>query len=435
MRKSLRIETENISLFKEKLIHFGNSQELFAILDSHQYAKNNTQYTYYKYDFVAAWGKTNELTESKKHNFENLSEFVNENMDWIFGYLGYDLKNEIENLSSANIDELNFPNIYFFIPEFVITSENEIIMIHYKNDKHTEDYVNDIINQIESFKIPNEKKNRNRIELLQRFPEKEYIETVNEIKKHIQRGDIYEMNFCQEFYSFSEINPLDTYIRLRELSPAPFACFYKNKDKFLMSTSPERFLKKTGNTIISQPIKGTIKRGINALEDEKLKEKLLNDPKERAENVMIVDLVRNDLSRTAKKQSVRVEELYGIYSFKNVHQMISTIKSEIEKETDIIEVLENAFPMGSMTGAPKIRAMEIIEEFEKTKRGLYSGAFGYFSPDKDFDFNVVIRSLLYNETKKYVSFTVGGAITSLANAKDEYNECLVKATALINVLN
>jgi len=194
-------------------------------------------------------------------------------------------------------------------------------------------------------------------------------------------------------------------------------------------------MKKTGNTIISQPIKGTIKRSVNTQEDEKLKEKLFNDPKERAENVMIVDLVRNDLSRTAKKQSVKVEELYGIYSFKHVHQMISTIKSEIEPETDIVEVIKNAFPMGSMTGAPKVRAMQLIEKFERTKRGLYSGAFGYFSPENDFDFNVVIRSLLYNETKKYVSFTVGGAITSLANAKDEYNECLVKATALINVLN
>jgi len=434
MRKSIQIETENISLFKQKLIHFGNSHDLFTILDSHHYTKNNTPYTYYKYDFIAAWGKSKELTESKKYNFKNLSQFVKENNDWIFGYLGYDLKNDVENLYSKNIDESGFSNIYFFIPEFVITSENETLTIHYHNNKHTGEQVNKIIKQVESFKVTEEIDEKKPIKLLQRFSENEYIETVNAIKKHIQRGDIYEINFCQEFYSYSNIHPVDTYMRLSELSPAPFACFFKNKDKFLISTSPERFLKKTGNTIISQPIKGTIKRGINAQEDERLKEKLLNDPKERAENVMIVDLVRNDLSRTAKKQSVKVEELYGIYSFKNVHQMISTIKSEIETETDIVEVIKNAFPMGSMTGAPKVRAMELIEKFEKTKRGIYSGAFGYFTPEKDFDFNVVIRSLIYNEAKKYVSFTVGGAITSLANAKDEYNECLVKAAALINVL-
>jgi len=201
-----------------------------------------------------------------------------------------------------------------------------------------------------------------------------------------------------------------------------------------LSASPERFLKKINNKLISQPIKGTIKRGGSKIEDENLKFALKNDNKELAENIMIVDLVRNDLTRTVLNASVKVEELCEIYSFKQVHQMISTISAEIDNNLALSDIFKNTFPMGSMTGAPKIRAMEIIEKYEKTKRGLYSGAVGYINPKGDFDFNVVIRSIFYNSENNYLSFTVGGAITANSVPENEYNECLLKAKAILEVL-
>ena len=201
-----------------------------------------------------------------------------------------------------------------------------------------------------------------------------------------------------------------------------------------MSATPERYIKKDGCKVISQPIKGTEKRSDNKKEDQQLALELSNDEKERSENIMIVDLVRNDLSRTAKKGSVKVKELCKIYTFDQVHQMISTVESKVKKSTNPIDIIETTFPMGSMTGAPKISAMQIIEELEETKRGLYSGAVGYISPKGNFDFNVVIRSILYNETKQYVSYSVGGAITAKSNPLKEYEECLVKAKAMRQVL-
>ena len=275
----------------------------------------------------------------------------------------------------------------------------------------------------------------NSIKIKLRIHKDDYFEKINKMLAHIHHGDIYEANFCQEFYAENtEINPLDTYNKLNNISNPPFATFLKISDKYLLSASPERYLKKRGNTIISQPIKGTAKRSKNAKEDEQLKQDLFDNEKERSENIMIVDLVRNDLSKTAIKGSVEVEELCKIYTFDQVHQMISTVKSKVEHTTNPVEIIKSTFPMGSMTGAPKISAMKIIEALEETKRGLYSGAVGYFTPAGDFDFNVVIRSILYNETKKYVSYSVGGAITAKSDPFKEYEECLLKAKAMRQVL-
>jgi len=432
MRKKLDIQITNIEEFKTKLIIAGEKHKKFVLLDSNNYPKKGTSdYTYYEYDFLAGIGSVKEI---KNESFKSLSTFNKKINDWLFGYFTYDLKNELEDLESNKPEKLHFPKLHFFIPEIVITSKNENVSVFYYNNQYSEDEINKYISSISDLEMPDYKEEHKPIELAQRFSEKEYIETVNKLKNHIQIGDIYEINFCQEFYSNSKIEPVRTYLRLKDISPAPFSCFYKIDDKYLLSASPERFLKKEENKIISQPIKGTIRRSPNKIEDNLLKEKLLYDPKEKAENVMIVDLVRNDLSKTAKKASVKVEELCGIYSFTQVHQMISTVCSEIEDSTDIIEVVMKAFPMGSMTGAPKIRAMKLIEKYERSKRELYSGAVGYISPDKNFDFNVVIRSILYNDDKNYVSFTVGGAITNLAIAESEYDECMIKAKAMIEVL-
>ena len=234
-----------------------------------------------------------------------------------------------------------------------------------------------------------------------------------------------------EFYAEdARIDPLAVYQKLNNITGSPFATFVKVHDKYLLSGSPERFVKKAGNKVISQPIKGTARRSAIQDEDDLIRNKLLNDPKERSENIMIVDLVRNDLSKTAVKGSVKVEELCGVYTFKQVHQLVSTVVSEVSPETNVVDIIRSLFPMGSMTGAPKISAMEIIEELEETKRGLYSGAVGYFTPDNDFDFNVVIRSILYNATERYVSFSVGGAITALSKKENEYRECQLKAAAM-----
>lgn len=273
------------------------------------------------------------------------------------------------------------------------------------------------------------------IKIKQRISKEKYFEKVSKMLDHIHRGDIYEANFCMEFYAENAlIEPLDIYQKLNAISKPPFASFFKNDKQYLMSASPERYLKKLETKVISQPIKGTSKRFDNLEMDKNSKSELLENPKERSENIMIVDLVRNDLSKTATKDSVKVEELCGIYTFKQVHQMISTVVSNVEHTTSPTEIIKTTFPMGSMTGAPKISAMNIIENLEETKRGLYSGAVGYFAPNGDFDFNVVIRSILYNAKNQYLSFSVGSAITSLSEPEKEYEECLLKAKAMFEVL-
>lgn len=343
------------------------------------------------------------------------------------GFFGYDLKNETENLTSANTDSLNFPDLYFFVPRYVIRIKgNEVEII---GDKDAEIF--ELIAQLPINATVGEPN----IGVKARFDKKEYLAAVERIKQHILRGDIYVTNFCQEFYAEgSEIDPLAIFLKLKEVSPNPFSAFFKWKDNYILCASPERFLAKRGRKLISQPIKGTAKRGKNEAEDEAIKQELRHQTKEQQENVMIVDLVRNDLTKSAKPGTVKTEELFGIYSFNQVHQMISTVVCELQPGITDVAAIRNAFPMGSMTGAPKISAMQLMEEYEHSKRGVYSGAIGYFGPDGDFDFNVVIRTLLYNQKNKYLSFHAGSAITFHADAEKEYEECLLKVKAIMEVL-
>jgi para-aminobenzoate synthetase component 1 len=221
---------------------------------------------------------------------------------------------------------------------------------------------------------------------------------------------------------------------LNEISNAPFSAFVKVNGAVIICASPERFIKKAGHQLVSQPIKGTAPRGSTPQEDAALKGGLLNNEKELSENVMITDLVRNDLSKHAARNTVKVDELFGIYSYTQVHQMISTVSAQLNNESDYINAIKDAFPMGSMTGAPKIMAMKLIEQHEQMKRGLYSGALGYIEPNNNYDFNVLIRSIFINSTNNKAQFCVGSAITSDANAEDEYRECLLKAAAMLKVL-
>lgn len=412
---------------KKQLLHWAQQFREVVFLDS-----NNYQDRYGSYEAVLAVDAFTSLQTDDQKAFLELQSYQQETNDWLFGYLSYDLKNSIEPIDSQNIDGLNFPDLFFFQPKKIIILAQETLRFEYLGICEEE-----IADDFHTISTLNETKFKqfSALNIQDRVSFKEYVKGFDQMKYHIQRGDIYEANYCMEFYADqATIDPLETYWKLNSISEPPFACFGKFNQQYVLCASPERYLKKQGTKIISQPIKGTSKRGANSEEDLLLKKQLRENPKEQSENVMIVDLVRNDLSKTAVKASVKVEELFGIYTFKQVHQMISTVVSEVAENQNPVNIIQSTFPMGSMTGAPKLSAMKIIEEVEQSKRGLYSGAIGYFTPDNDFDFNVVIRSILYNQKNNYLSFSVGSAITINANAEDEYNECLLKAQAMKKVL-
>jgi len=503
-----------------------------AWLDSNDYDQHHNTY-----DAVLAVEAFTAIKTDYHKAFEKLGEYQTVTKDWMFGYLSYDLKNDVENLSSNNFDGIQFPDLYFFQPQKLFFLKGNTLEMHYLQvveDEMEQDFQEILETEgrgqraewsevsglraedrgkmtedrgereewcedrglrpedrgkrlkgrgqrtedkgqcteeraIEPVSTPLKLETRNHkpettnpkpetpnqkpqtpnqkpetpnnkpgttLQLTPRISRDQYLSKVEEMLKHIHRGDIYEANFCQEFFAEGvTIDPVEVFSRLNEISLPPFAVFLRLENHYLLSASPERYMKKTGEQILSQPIKGTARRSPVLEEDSKIALDLARDEKERSENIMIVDLVRNDLSRIARKGSVKVDELCKVYTFKQVHQMISTISADLEKGIPPVEVLRSTFPMGSMTGAPKISAMKIIEDLEETKRGLYSGAVGYFSPEGDFDFNVVIRSILYNSVSKYVSFSVGGAITSRSIPEKEYQECRLKAEAMRLALN
>jgi para-aminobenzoate synthetase component 1 len=415
------IQITNPRLFKQKALQWAATFDAVCYLDS-----NNFLDPYSKFDALIAVGAKNKLTANSGSAFQQLAKFREVNPGWITGFFGYDLKNEVEKLTSSNIDQLEFPDLHFFAPQYLLLIKGNSVEL--VTDEKFD------LSWIESQQIDQSTQHPN-IDLQSSFSKADYITAVNQIKGHINRGDIYVTNFCQEFFAeHASIDPLAIFNKLNTISPNPFAGFFKWEDNYILSASPERFLAKRGDKLISQPIKGTAKRGITQAEDEAIKQQLRNHTKELQENVMIVDLVRNDLTRSAKQGTVKTEELFGIHTFNQLHQMISTVVCEIENDVSEIDAIKNAFPMGSMTGAPKISAMRLMEQYERSKRGVYSGAMGYFSPDGDFDFNVVIRTLLYNSTRQYLSFHAGSAITYHADAEQEYEECLLKARAILQVL-
>lgn len=428
MRTTINHQPKSIDKFKEQLLCWSQQFDDVLWLDS-----NHHKDKYSNYDAILAVDAFTSLKTDYFDAFGRLDEYQSSTKDWIFGYLTYDLKNTTELLKSENFDGLGFPDLYFFQPKKLFLIKGDKVEVQYL--KMVDDEIDNDLLEIKASNNSTIQKPNDPIKIKLRIHKDEYFEKVNKMLSHIQRGDIYEANFCQEFYAEdSAINPLETFKKLNKISKPPFATFLKFNDKYLLSATPERYIKKLGNSVISQPIKGTAKRSGNKEEDAKLAKDLSKDEKERSENIMIVDLVRNDLSHTAKKGSVKVEELCKVYSFLQVHQMISTISSQVKEDINPIEILKTTFPMGSMTGAPKISAMKIIEDLEETKRGLYSGSVGYFTPNGDFDFNVIIRSILYNASKKYISYSVGSAITSKSLPLKEYEECLIKAKAMREVL-
>jgi para-aminobenzoate synthetase component I len=425
VQKSTSFTITNFTEFKIQMLNWANQFNIFCLLDNQHYNFDTPNF-----ECLLGVDAKKNVEANAGNAFEQLKQFSNTNNKWLFGHFGYDLKNELEDLQSNNADGIGFADMHFFVPQFVLKLTEKNIEIFCDDDATV------ILKEIKNCSVIISSTNLSIPTIKNRIEKDAYLKIINKLKEHIAKGDCYEINFCQEFFAEDVfLNPIETYNKLTQLSPNPFSVLYKLNDKFCICASPERYLKKEGNKIFSQPIKGTSKRNLtNKILDDENKNNLLLSEKERSENVMIVDLVRNDLSKICLQGSVKVEELFGLYSFPQVHQMISTISGTVDENTNWVEIIKATFPMGSMTGAPKKRVMQLIEQYEQTKRGLFSGAIGYVSPDGNFDFNVVIRSIFYNATSAYLSFTTGGAITFNSNAANEYEECLLKAEAILKVL-
>ena len=422
------------------MLSWANRFSIFCFLDNHQY-----QTSYHSVECLLAVGAKKSFLGNE---LSRLQKFIDQNPAWLFGHLAYDLKNEIENLNSSHTDHIGFPGIFFFQPKFIIHLSGDQMKVDAKDKAEGEKIFNEIMNceQIGPQSSP--------LKIQQKVSKEEYIDTIEKLKKHILRGDCYEINYCMEFFAEDAIiDPLTVYQKLSSASPNPFSALYKLEDKWLICASPERFLKKEGNKILSQPIKGTSSRYLkDEKKDERSKHELFTSEKDKSENVMVVDLVRNDLARVCKEGTVKVDELFGVYSFPQVHQMISTVSGELKDGISFTEIIKATFPMGSMTGAPKKKVLELIEKYERTRRGIFSGALGYTSPpapsrrnvergvrgevgEVDFDFNVIIRSIMYNASSKYLSFMAGSGITFYSDAEKEYEECLLKAQAIRGVVS
>lgn len=428
MRKTAQVMLPGeAAAIKTQLLYWADQHTVAVCLDHNGYPDSG----YHSWDFLVAAGVVDELRLPAGNAFSALSDWVNGHGDWCFGTLAYDLKNEVERLVSGHPDGVGWPDLYFFQPEVVIGLRGNQATVFSKN-RDPEEVAQSVIRTLVTASPPGP---TTPAPLQTRFSRSDYLATVTAIQQHILAGDMYELNLCQEFFAEGlHLDPVSVFSRLNALASAPFSAYFRLQEHYLCCASPERFLKKTGNQLVSQPIKGTRRRGTTPEQDAAIRQELAASEKDRAENVMIVDLVRNDLARSCQPGSVRVAELFGIHTFETVHQMISTVTGTLRDGMDGLAALRAAFPMGSMTGAPKVMAMQLIERYERSRRGLYSGAVGYCTPEGDFDFNVVIRSILYNATTCYASVQVGGAIIYDSVPEQEYEECLVKAAAMLRVL-
>lgn len=401
------------------MLNWAKQFNIFCYLDNQQY--NNEEY-----ECLLA---VNAIRFIDGHSpFKEIDNFLSHSKTWTFGHLSYNLLHKSQLTTGTKKDRIGFPDFFFFQPEILIILKKNSLTIYAPD-------TDDVFAKLTAEKIIIEQEN-NPINLKQGITKEEYLSIIQQLKVHILRGDCYEINFCQEFFADKvSLHPTTLFQNLLELSPTPFSAYYCLHDKYLICASPERFLKKVDNKIISQPMKGTARRDmINARADELLKQTLYFDEKERAENVMVVDLVRNDLSKVCVEGTVKVEELFGIYSFPQVHQMVSSVSGELKDDISFSEIIEATFPMGSMTGAPKHKVMQLIEAYETVGRGLFSGSVGYINPKGDFDFNVVIRSILYNSTTESLSYYAGSGITFYSDAEKEWEECFLKAEGMRRVL-
>ena len=418
---------DNPNLFKVQILHWMNQFEVCTFLDTHAYTS-----PYAAIDCIAAVHPISYIS-LEKVDPAALNAYIQENKgSWIFAHFNYEYHNITKSNNKTNLT--GFPLAYLYTPAVTIELKEKRVTIESVHDNpqviFDQIYALDFLSL--GHPLPSISTTINPL-----VHKADYIENIHKILALIRRGDFYEINYCQAFEAaLTNVHPVNVYTNLTEVSPTPFACFYKNATDYLLCASPERYLQKKGSRLISQPIKGTIKRNIqNEIEDKLQLETLQNSSKDKSENVMVVDLVRNDLSRICEQGSVAVSELFGIYTYPQVHQMISTITGSVNDKVSFSEILDATFPMGSMTGAPKKSVMETIDLLEPTKRGLYSGTIGYINPTGDFDFNVVIRSIFYNSQSGKANYQVGGGITIYSDPEKEYEECLLKAAAIKKVLS
>ena len=403
------------------MLSWANQFNIFCLLDN-----NNFNFEAPAFECLLAVGSVRSYNFTGNNDAVKFQAFYNEKPTWLFGHFGY---NAFGNAHIFTENENGFKNGFFFEPETILKISNETITVIKSTKVATE-----ILKEITDFVLPDEIPHQ-KIKPLPLLSKENYIEKIKKIQQHIARGDCYEINFCKKFTaSNATINSIETYLKLSAISPAPFGALYKVNNDFCICTSPERFLQKQNTTLISQPIKGTSRRDADATIDNANKIHLLQSEKEKAENVMVVDLVRNDMSMVCNKGSVHVKELFGIYSFPKVHQMISTVVGTVNANAEALKLIEPCFPMGSMTGAPKQKVMQLIAQYETESRGLFSGSIGYITPENNFDFNAVIRSIFYNQQQKEVSFFAGSGITFYSNPVEEYDECMAKAEAMVEVL-
>jgi len=416
--------------YRSRILSFLDAYKTAVMLDSNSDRSIPAPLTGTHYSYIVAAGVLDEIS-SGDLTFNELQKFIDihrKNQNWVFGYLSYDLKNEIENLNSSHPCFSGFPVMHFFVPQILIIANDQSITITSALTDPGEIWSSIISGDGMKTITPE-------VAISHTQSRETYLSSIHKILNHIHRGDIYEMNYCHEVALVaSTLNPVSLFHRLTELSPNPFSTYYRTQGCHLICSSPERFITRKGSRVLSQPIKGTAARSDDAASDKLNLKELKVSEKEMSENVMIVDLVRNDLSKIAQKGSVKVDELFGVYSFPAAHQMISTISCNIKPEITFTDIIKAAFPMGSMTGAPKVSAMKLIEKFEVFRRGLFSGTAGYIKPDGDFDFNVIIRSILYNEKNNHVSVAAGGAITAESEPEKEFQETMVKLTPQLKAL-
>jgi para-aminobenzoate synthetase component 1 len=402
------------------MLNWAKRFNIFCYLDNQQYSNEG-------YECLLAVNALSFI--DSQSSFKQIDNFLSSSNGWAFGHLSYNLKNQLHQLQRRKKDRIAFPDFFFFKPEIlIILKKNELVVHAISPD--------DIVAELNKIDVSDEQEGHHSIDLKHRISKEDYLTIIQKLQAHIRRGDCYEINFCQEFFADNvSLNATDIFKSLLDISPTPFAAFYRLMDKYLICASPERFLKKTGNKIISQPMKGTARRDLqDAAMDEQLKQTLFLDAKERSENVMVVDLVRNDLSKICNDGTVQVDELFGVYTFPQVHQMVSTVSGELKADVSFSDIIDASFPMGSMTGAPKYRVMQLIDEYEPIGRGLFSGSVGYIDPEGNFDFNVIIRSIFYNSSTNTLSYYAGSAITFYSDAVKEWEECLLKAEAIKKVL-
>jgi para-aminobenzoate synthetase component 1 len=425
-RQFVSFPFSDLYIIKQQVLDWSARFNTFAFLDNQLYTSPENNY-----ECLVAVGERARLQTSAGGAFEQLKSFSLAQEDWLFGHFSFDLKSETENVPSSLPDRILFPDLFFFVPDIILLIFQQEIQIGLYGTHHTviwDEIKNASSNKGKNVPAPAVIKTR--------MSKEEYLHVIELLRQHILLGECYEINYCQEFFVESaDVDPLELYRALTNISPSPFSAYYSMDDHFLLCASPERFLKRRGDIILSQPIKGTAARDLeNPARDELLRDTLAFSEKDRTENVMVVDLMRNDLSKICEADSVFVSELFGIYSFPQVHQMISTIRGKPKPELYWTDMIARTFPMGSMTGAPKKRVLELIEQYEKSKRGLFSGALGYVKPNQDFDFNVVIRSLLYNRTQQYLAYFAGSGITFNSVPEKEYEECLLKVAPFESII-